>query len=111
MLPTITAEKSVNESSGYWVFAGGVAGIFSAEPFSFFGACSFDTFSAGVCACIHAARLQINRMARINRTISFSPSFSPIEGRFTETRLDDATNITEKKPRRKSTWLVRNNQK
>src|SRR6202521_336519 len=92
MLPTMRAEKSVNESSGYWVFAVGGAGVFPAESPSFFGACSFGacsggTCSAGGCACIRTARLPIKRMTLINRTISFSP---------TETRLDDGINTTEK---------------
>src|SRR5260370_33906228 len=102
MLPPMRAEKPVKESSGYWVFAGGAAGIFPAESASFFGACCFGTCSAGGCARIRAATLQINRMTLINRTISFSP---------TEARLDDALNTTKKKPRRKSTWLLRKTRK
>src|SRR3982074_3430252 len=102
MFPTMRAEKSVNESSGYWFFGGDGAGICPAESASFFGACSFGICSVGGCACIRTARLQINRITPINRTISFSPS---------EVRLDDALNTTEKKPRRKSTWPFRSDQK
>src|SRR5271155_2435910 len=103
MLPTIIAENSVSASSGNSLLTTGVAEVFPDFATSVSLDCPAGTCSVGTCALSAAVRQLINRTNRISRGIVY---FSPQES---QTIFKTSFNLTEKRPRRKSTWPFGNN--